>query len=273
MKETQVSASAPPNTLPWPATANADASTTMQLLSFMLQAELRQPHTGMPDLPQITAHPPTMMAAIGAMAGYAAQYAAAAALHAGKKRQHNDLIKVGCADGSVLYYGDEINRHLILDPRGQYALAGFLAGAVINQGFGKADLADQGEILRHISEVACKPEYDIVRAPADHAPLWNVSQILKTLWPKAHAILQHRLTPPTVQRPMDVQHWPVAAAIVAQQYIGLAHDLIPPPVAMAIILEAALKASKRRLVGPYASLLFAQDAAFFSQGTPHAKTH
>ncbi len=255
-----------PDALPWPKSENKDAATTMHLLGGMLQAELRRAQPGLPTLPEAEVHAPTLLSAIGVIAGYAAQCAAADAILAGaKKRQADDLIRVGCGDGSVLYYGDEINRHLIIGPRSTHALSGFLAGAVIQAGYRRADLPDAGEMLRHISTVACTPEYDVVRAPAPHAPLWNVSQILRGIWPKARVILEHVINPPTVSKPVAVQHWPVAAAIVAQQYLIMGKNLLPPPVAMAIVLESALKASKRRLIGRYASQLGMQEDAFFGR--------
>ncbi len=255
-----------PKTLPWSPGGNKDAATTMQLLGSMLQAELRRPQPGLPELPQAEIHAPTLLSAIGVIAGYAAQCAAAAAILSGaKKREADDLIRVGCEDGSVLYYGNEINRHLMIGPGSTYALSGFLAGAVIQAGYQPTELPDPAEMLRHISTVACTPEYDVVRAPAPHAPRWNVSQILRAIWPKARVILEHSISPPRVTSPLAVQHWPVAAAIVAQQYVDLGKDVLPPPVAMAIALESALKASKRRLIGPYASALAMQDDTFFGR--------
>ena len=255
-----------PTTLPWSPAENEDAAATMHLLGGMLQAELRRKQPGLRALPETGMHAPTLLSAIGVIAGYAAQCAAADAILAGtRKREANDLIKVGCEDGSVLYYGDEINRHLLIGPCRTHALSGFLAGAVIKAGHARADLPDAGEMLRHISEVACTPAYDTIRAPAKHAPLWNVSEILRGIWPKAKMVLEHRITPPTVGKPMAVQHWPVAAAIVAQQYIVMGKDVVPPPVAMAIVLESALKASKRRLIGWHGSRLATQDDAFFGR--------
>ncbi len=255
-----------PTTLPWSPDGNKDAATTMHLLGSMLQTELRRAQPGLPELPVAEIHAPTLMSAIGVIAGYAAQCAAADAILSGvKKREADDLIRVGCDDGSVLYYGDEINRHLLIGPRSTHALSGFLAGAVIQAGYPRADLPDAGEMLRHISTVACTPEYDIVRAPAPHAPLWHVSQILRHIWPKARVILEHSISPRHVDKPVDVQHWPVAAAIVAQQYVVMGKDVLPPPVSMTIVLESALKASKRRLLGRYASALAMQEDAFFGR--------
>ena len=255
-----------PKALPWPREQGKDAATTMHLLGGMLQVELRQAQPGLRALPAGDLHAPTLMSAIGVIAGYAAQCAAAEAILGGtRKREAEDLIRVGCEDGSVLYYGDEINRHLVIEPGSTHALSGFLAGAVIQAGFGRADLPDAAEMLRHISEVACTPAYDAVRAPAEHAPLWNVSEILRCIWPKARVVLEHRIDPPTLSKPMAMRHWPVLSAIVAQQYIGMGRDLLPPPVAMAIVLESALKASKRRLIGWHASPLATQEDAFFGR--------
>ena len=252
-----------PTKLPWSSDRNKDAATTMQLLGAMLQEELRRLQ---PALPDGQLHAPTVMSAIGVIAGYAAQCAAAEDILSGARtRAADDLIRVGCEDGSVLYYGDEINRRLIIGPRSTHALSGFLTGAVVQAGFQRGDLPDAGEMLRHISAVACTPEYDVVRTAPAHAPLWNVSWLLRNLWPKARMVLEHRMEKPSVSRPMAVQHWPVAAAIVAQQYIMMGKDLLPPPAAMAIVLESALKASKRRLVGWYASPLAMQEDAFFGR--------
>ena len=256
----------PPLTLPWSPDGNKDAATTMHLLGGMLQSELRKPQPGLVALPQDRAHAPTLLSAIGVIAGYAAQCAAADAIMAGsRKRAPNDLVRVGCADGSVMYYGDEINRFVGVDPGSTHPLPGFLAGAVIAAGYAPSDLPDAADMLRHISEVACTPAFDEVRAPAEHAPLWNINGLLRCVWPKAKIVLEHRMEPAMVSRPMAVQHWPVAAAIVAQQLIGHAKDIVPPPVAMSIILESALKASKRRLIGSHANALAMQEESFFGR--------
>ncbi len=263
------SVKAAPKKLPWSPAGDADATATMDLLGRMLQIELRQQHPALPPPPkQEIIHAPTLMSAIGVITGYAAQCAAAHAIQFdGKPRGANDLVKVACKDGSALYFGDEINQHLILDPRGKYALAGFLAGAVIQAGHKREELPNMSEILGHVSEVACTPIYDTVRVPAGYEPFWNVSQILRAIWPKARMILEHQVTPRTIRQPVHIQHWPVLGSVIAQQYIGMAKDVLPPPVAAHIVLESAIKASKRRLVGPFASSLMAQDDVLFPPRT------
>jgi hypothetical protein len=261
---------AAPKKLPWSPAGDADATATMDLLGRMLQIELRQQHPALPaPPPQETIHAPTLMCAIGAITGYAAQCAAAHAIQFDRKpRGPNDLVKVACKDGSALYFGDEINQHLILDPRGTYALAGFLAGAVIQAGHSREELPNMGEILQHVTEVACTLDYDTVRTPPGYEPFWNVSQILRAIWPKARMIFEHKVTPRTISKPIHIQHWPVLGSVIAQQYIGMASAFIPPPVAAHIVLESAIKASKRRLVGPFASSLMAQDDILFPVSRP-----
>lgn len=247
--------------MPWSPGGDEAAAITMQLLGAMLPAELQTPQPNLPELPTTEIHAPTLLSAIGVIAGYAAQCAAAdAVLRNPRARQPGDLVKVQCKDGSALYFGQAIDRHIVLDRSGTLALAGFLAGAVIAA---EHELTDAAEILRHVKAVSCTPEFDLVRAPSGYAPLWNVSQILKAIWPKARVILEHRLAPARVQKPLDVQHWPIAASLVAQQYIGFAKDIVPPPVAMSIVFELALKASKRRLIGSYASGLAMNDDVLF----------
>jgi hypothetical protein len=236
----------------------------MRLLSAMLHAELQTPQPNLPPLPQGEVHAPTMMSAIGVIAGYASQCAAAASiLRPPPARAPRDLVKLQCKDGSALYLGNAIDSHLLLKPNGPPALSGFLAAGLIALNNDAPDLPDAAEILRHTNEASCTPEFDVVRAPPEHAPLWSINQLLKAIWPKARVVLEHRLDQPKISKPIEMQHWPILAGIVAQQYLGFAKDIIPPRIAMSIVLESALKASRRRLIGAYASALATNEDTLF----------
>ena len=148
---------------------------------------------------------------------------------------------------------------------GQYPLSGFLRGAVLHAGHASDEVVGDEDVRRYVDTVSGTKQFDMVRAPAGQAPFWDVSLMLRHVWPKARAVLEHRVRPAAVSKPAQVQHWPVIAAVVAQQYVGLAKDIVPPPTAMAIILESAIKASKRRLVSAGASPLFQYDTDLFDQ--------
>ena len=238
----------------------------MSLLAGMLETELRTAQQNLPGFQGKPLHAPTAMSAIGVVAGYAAQCAAAdAILRKLRPRTLATLNKVGCKDGSVLYYGDEINRHLVTGAGGDYPLSGFLRGAVLHAGHTQDEIVGDEDFIRDADTVASMKEFDIVKAPEGQAPFWDVSQMLRHVWPKARAVLEHRVRPATVTKAVGVQHWPVIAAVVAQQYVGLAKEIVPPPAAMAIILDSAIKASKRRLVSAGASPLFQYDTELFDQ--------
>ena len=264
--EPEAAAHAGPRQFPWRADEGADAATTISLLAGMLETELRTAQQNLPDFQGRPLHVPTAMSAIGVIAGYAAQCAAAdAILRKTRPRTLASLNKVSCKDGSVLYYGDEIDRHLVSGAGGEYPLSGFLRGAVLHAGHTQDEIVGDADVLRTVETAASTEHFDVVKAPDGQAPFWDVSLMLRHVWPKARAVLEHRVRPATVSKPAPVQHWPVIASVVAQQYVGLAKDIVPPPAAMAMILESAIKASKRRLVAAGASPLFHYDADLFDQ--------
>ena len=264
--EPDAAAHAGPRQFPWRADEGADAATTISLLAGMLETELRTAQQNLPAFQGKPLHASTAMSAIGVVAGYAAQCAAAdAILRKTRPRTLASLNKVSCKDGSVLYYGDEIDRHLVSGAGGEYPLSGFLRGAVLHAGHTQDEIVGDADVLRTVETAASTEHFDVVKAPDGQAPFWDVSLMLRHVWPKARAVLEHRVRPATVSKPAPVQHWPVIASVVAQQYVGLAKDIVPPPAAMAMILESAIKASKRRLVAAGASPLFHYDADLFDQ--------
>jgi hypothetical protein len=246
-----------PTPLPWPESDSPDATTTINLLAAMLHTELLRNKLHTPNTNQTHLHPQTIFATIGALTGYAAQCAAAASiLTKPLAHQQTALQTTECPDGTRLYTGPEITQHLIPHAGGPQNLAGFLTGAVLHAGCQPRELPNPETIIKNVTETACTPALETITAsPA----LWPIGQLLLAFWPKARAILEHRIEPPTVKKPMNIQHWPVACSIVAQQYIGMAQHVLPPPLAMRITLEAALKASMRRLIIPEASPLWARE--------------
>src|SRR2546421_3554041 len=100
-------------------------------------------------------HAQTLLAAMGALAGFAAQNAAlnraAAATSSGGKVPVDGLVLVGGKSGERYLAGSWINVHLFNETGSVLPVWGFLAGAGVQAGAPLQELADTGEIVRHVA--------------------------------------------------------------------------------------------------------------------------
>ena len=198
-------------------------------------------------------HAETLVTAIGALAGFAAQNAAlnrAATMTsqlADLPQFSNGLVLVETKSGEQYLFGDWINVHLFNDPGSQFPLYGLVATSAIQIGVNRKDLPDYEEIARHVVSVIDGPEFGKIRAPVDHQPIVQPLEILRKLWPFTCEILRLPLPksiPPGVEPPLQETYWPIIISIVASQFLVLIKDALNPRISFALAMESAVIASK-----------------------------
>ena len=195
-------------------------------------------------------HAETLMVVIGALAGFATAYAVHHAwrqsgkVSSGEDSSGTDLITLGAIDGRTYYSGNLLNAYLVPENPSVQSLWGLVAGGAALAGAPKQDLSKIDDTFRHVIHTIGGPDFGIVRAPEDHPPTVTVREVISVLWPLTFSILNRKDAPGANGRGVDIEHWPVAVGIVAQQFLVMSKDVLDPELACAFIMEAAIAASK-----------------------------
>jgi hypothetical protein len=196
-------------------------------------------------------HAESLIAAIGALAGFAAQNAALIEGVQASQQQgavpKDSIVLVGTKTGERYFFGEWINRHLFNERGSRFSLFGFTAGAAISAGLDEKSLPNCAEIAGHIGRSIGTPAFGTLRAPADHPPSHQPVEFVRMLWAWAEKLLRLPLPEPMQQSnepPLKEVWWPIIANNVAGQVVRATKDVLNPAISLPMLIEAALTTSK-----------------------------
>jgi hypothetical protein len=210
-------------------------------------------------------HAETLMVAVGAIAGFAAQNAvwqtvarsgkAVRQLDPANLHADSSFLFVVARSGEKFYVGELLNGYLAPEAGAgatiKYPLWNLIAATALEAGVSISDLPDLREMFRYVSKTVGTDAFAIVRAEAGHQPGLSARQALKMYWPYAKLILGR--TDELLSRTEGLgaertsvapEHWPIVVALVAKQLITLAKDTLNPRQSVALSMESAIAASK-----------------------------
>jgi hypothetical protein len=176
-------------------------------------------------------HGESLLAVVGGLAGQAAQASLRACALAEGRPEMADFQVVGTRDGGTFLIGEPLTRVLA---GGEFSLWSLAAAGAVQQGC--RALPDPAELFGHAIASLGSEAFGVARVPAQHRPSAAAMEALAALWP---AVL------PTVCRfCADPAEWPVLFALLAQQTITLAKDVIDPCIALVLVMETAIAQAK-----------------------------
>jgi hypothetical protein len=196
-------------------------------------------------------HTETLLTAVGALAGFAAQNAALDRLASNTPRAPNArILKFGIAHGKTgerFMFGDVINILLFPEPESVLPLGALVAGAAVSAGVKEEDLPNYGEIVAHIASTVGSQEFGTLRTPKEHPTQLQPLDALRRFWPMTRDVL--RFKPPkrlfrAAEKPLQEIHWPIVISVVASQLILMTKAVLNPAIAAAIVMESAVITSK-----------------------------
>jgi len=210
-------------------------------------------------------HAETMLVAIGAIAGFAAQCAVEERIKkrdipgATKDMPREELGKlmydkglavvVMAKSGEKYQFGDLLNGYLVKQATTvNYHLFGMLAGTAVQMGVKYEELPDAIPMFSHASKTIGTPEYGILHPPKPLSPQYTPHEALKQFWPEVKFIFERtdgqRIVDPAKGRNVKPEYWPLVSALVAQQLLQWTKDIIDPRIGVALIMESAIVMSK-----------------------------
>lgn len=191
-------------------------------------------------------HLATMLAAIGAIAGFAAQRALFAETGAWPAGMQIATTKAG----RIYYFGDPLNDMLAPPARAdaQLRLWPLAAGALVAAG---ATPPDVKPMFAHVTRTIGRDD-EFFPSPAATRPKLAGVDLLKRYWPFARDCFDGKLSGAHLQDEGIVpQRWrPVVAAYVAHFGLRQSQSTLDPETGVTLVMESAIYASKidRKLI-------------------------
>ena len=193
-------------------------------------------------------HAETLLAAIGVIAGFAAQRALFAQLaETDDAAARGQLHIVETTNGQRYYFGDPLNDTLL--PRGaadaNQKLWSLAAGGAVAAGLPASELPSFDDMFGHVARTIGGEQEGFPSLPAENRPHLPARELLKLVWPLAMMCFTGRF--PGAPREFGVAglRWhPAIAAIAANTFIRKTQPVLHPAKGLVIVMESAIYASK-----------------------------
>lgn len=152
--------------------------------------ETRDPHRAMVDQIRRTVsqgcrfenavHPPTVLAALGALAGFGCQMAVREGLvKSGRLTEAKAFEVVQTPEGDDYFYGEELNKMLMLNPNSVYAI---ICGGLMKAG--NLEFPDVEASFKKVLESFGGPNFGRPDVPPEYQPKVSPLDCLRRFWPE-----------------------------------------------------------------------------------------
>lgn len=202
-------------------------------------------------------HAPTLMAAMGAVAGVAAQISLLAdAEKMEKATSEKKLAEVTLkSDGRIFLYGDALNQMLysVKDPvLARSRVWNMMVSAALSKGLDRKNLPNVPAMFKHVSDSFNTPKEGRPSVAEDLQPVASVRDLLKLVGPVAFAALAGEISPAiTAQAGLaNRKSWVAITAQATANMLLRSSSILPPAQALSIAMESAIYASKMRANAP-----------------------
>lgn len=191
----------------------------------------------------------TLLAAAGALVGFAAQNSALEQGELLTRRRdlvapESLLLRQG-KDGQRYLAGRWVNAPLLLGYGHGFPLQRFVMQAASAAGAKRADFPDYWEWERRIGKDAAEGGFGRLAVTEGAAGVARPQDLLRVLWPTTRKIMTAPMPLELPDEPtLNEAHWPIAAALVAARLITQTADSVEPGLAANLVMEGAFVASK-----------------------------
>ena len=191
-------------------------------------------------------HAETLLCIIGSMTGYAGQMAIwENYIKLNRPTPPNGFMSAETNSGQRFYFGDLLNGFLLPQVNNDFPLWMFVAGAAVSCGVDENNLPNPGVLFKQAASTIGTPEYDILTVPENHLPQMTPRQCVEIFWLSISKLMTIGYGPGKPQLPPPKpEHWPIVLSVVAQQMIIKTKDVLDPALAVHIVMQSSIIASK-----------------------------
>jgi hypothetical protein len=180
-------------------------------------------------------HAETILNALGAIAGFAAQQAVWKVLIEPERRNPGDyLVMVQTKSDERYYFGESINLVLTYDQGKRLSFWYFVSGAVPSND--EQPLPDLVDIFRNTAATVGSELFALPRLPDKHLPHELPRKALQRQWQHVQPLLEKAGGSP--------MQWPAILGVVASILMRQTAAVLDPAIAARILMEAAIPMSK-----------------------------
>jgi hypothetical protein len=208
-------------------------------------------------------HVETLLASIGALAGFSAQIDVWRRIQARdipkivnaaslspealtqQLRSAGLFVEVRTKSGERLYFGDMINGYLVPLGMVDIDLWAIVAGAARSAGVPQSDLPDYRAMFKQVATTVGSAEFGVPTVAKEHQPQLKPREALNLLWPRVRFIFNRTDGPgPAKGRSVPPPHRAFGVAFVAHQLLLMSKDTLNPRIGLRLVMESAIAMSK-----------------------------
>jgi len=219
---------ATPTPAPSPLLGNEQAMIQVQVLAYDFTQTLTQQMASMGPL-----HWPTLLGAAGALAGYSCQAGVAMMARQHGVAPEQALHIQQLADGRYYSRCTLVDRLVLEDHPSLWSV---LAAAAFRRGVQAQHKPNMGQLYSYVDSTLGTSSFGVLRIEPMWLPQPPPQGWPLHFWPEFNLRLQ--------QAQLQPLHWHVVFALVAYQLMEQAAAQVPPAVALQIVMESALPASR-----------------------------
>jgi hypothetical protein len=188
----------------------------------------------------------TLFCTIGALAGFAAQYAVRQEhVASGNAKEAEIFVIAEAPNGERYYFGDRLNAILVPETLESTTVSSILGGEALRLGTAKEELPDCHEIFERTAKSIGTPAFGVPELPPGHKPFLTPRRAVEIFWPSVlNVFTREPLVPVPGFKLVEPRHWPLLLAAVAASYMATTKGSLPPALALKIFMEAAIPMSK-----------------------------
>lgn len=194
-------------------------------------------------------HAQTLLCAVGALAGFAAQNAALEQGEILARRRDlvapRSLLLFTTPKGRRHLFGSWVNAPLLAGYGHAAPLQRFLTEAGERAGMEPSDAPDFKALEARLSTGVTASGFGVLKAPRGHAPAAQPGELLKALWPQARRIITAPLPLQFPHEPpLSEAHWPALLSSLAGRLVSTTSDKPNLRIGMMLVMESAIIASR-----------------------------
>ncbi len=188
----------------------------------------------------------TLFCVVGALTGFAAQYAVRQEhIASGNAKEAEVFVVAQAPDGERYYFGDRLNAILVPEALESRAVLSILGGEALKLGAAKEELPDCHEIFERTAKSIGTPAFGVPELPPGHKSFLMPRRAVEIFWPSVRTVFTREPVVPVAGfKLVEPRHWPLVLAAVAASYMAATKQSLPPALALKIFMEAAIPMSK-----------------------------
>jgi hypothetical protein len=189
-------------------------------------------------------HAETYISAVGAIAGYAAQRTLFAT---SPPVTGININRVGVASGEQYWFGDTLNNMLVpkTNSEGNRCVWSLALGSAITAGIQAQQVPKLDAMFKYVASSIGGPYEGKSSVPAKHQALLPARDVLKAVWPLAVTCFSGKFPGASREYPAaPVVWWSAIAAQASSRPIGDVKSVLPPDIALTLLMETAIYCSK-----------------------------